>query len=118
MDKILTDKLQNLASVLISEMEIKYPIELFFTDDNQYMGAHYDEYKITRKGKFKPYHRIVISHYYPVTYQDYLDTFAHEMIHAWQSENNLKRNHGKEFNKWVKYILEYYNLWAGKDIAK
>lgn len=118
MNKILNDKLQYIAALLIEDMELKFPIKVNFTPDDKYMGAHYDEFRITKKGNFKPFHNIILSIPHHKTDNDYLDTFSHEMIHAWQSENGLKRNHGKEFNDWVKYISESYNLYAGKAVTK
>ena len=33
------------------------------------------------------------------TYADFVATFAHELIHIWQSQNGLEMNHKKEFKK-------------------
>jgi len=37
-------------------------------------------------------------------------TMAHEMIHQWQYDNGLKRNHGKQFKKMAKKIARYYRI--------
>ena len=37
-------------------------------------------------------------------------TMAHEMIHQWQYDNGLKRNHKKPFKKMARKIENYYNL--------
>lgn len=109
LDSLIMDKALEIAAYL----ELKFPIELYYTPDDKYCGAHYAEMKVTKKGNFKPYHRIIISHAHHNLSNEYIDTVAHELIHAWQWENGFNRNHGKKFKNMVKELDFVFDINSG-----
>jgi len=87
---------------------------------NSRTHKHWDGYYIARynsKGKLAE-HRITV--YLQDQSRDFNTTLAHELIHAWQEENNVSEFHGKDFKRMAKKMEKHFNLAkvyiAGTDI--
>jgi len=50
---------------------------------------------------FGEYHMIRINFKLHTDKKDLFDTICHELIHAWQYENQIETNHAVEFCEWV-----------------
>ena len=50
---------------------------------------------------FGEFHLISINFKIHESEKDLYDTICHELIHAWQFENDIDTNHGFEFCEWV-----------------
>lgn len=93
---------------LIRALDIKLPVNLMIntrtnkTCDGFYLPDHSD-----RTGKLKG-HRITI--YVGNPSRDFETLLAHELIHAWQEENNKYETHGKHFKRIAKKLESEFNL--------
>lgn len=68
-----------------------------------YYVPHYSD----RTGELKE-HRITI--YLQDNSRDFEATLAHELIHAWQEENNKAEYHGWHFKRIAKRMEKHFNM--------
>ncbi len=102
------------AAILQTEFCLEYPVKIvqkkfLNIEENgksfECWGLYYSRY--SAKGNLKS-HKIEFCNRCEI--REIFATIAHEYVHAWQEENELKLGHTeqKQFRIWHEYFLEYY----------
>ena len=100
--------LKTFITDLVSMLKLKHPVNIMLVIKE---NEHYDGYYLAKhndKGKLCG-HRIRI-YLNEDTARTLEATIAHELIHAWQEENNDKAMHGKRFARRARRIEQEYGI--------
>lgn len=102
--------LENLG-YYIQFLGLKSPIEITFkTKANKNMDAVYLP-KFSNRGNLKAHKIVVFLGNQTPDYTRTIDELvAHELIHAWQQENNIQEFHGITFRLQANEMSERFNL--------
>ena len=102
--------MENLA-YYIEFLGLKSPVELTFkTKSNKSMDAVYYP-KFSNKGNLKAHKIVVYLGNQDIYARRTLDELiAHELIHAWQQENNISEFHGINFRMRAIEMGKHFNL--------
>jgi len=95
----------------IKSLGLKHPVEIRLNYKSNAKNCGEYEPRFNSRGKLRG-HKIWI-------YMRYLDrgfetTVIHELIHAWQEENQITEIHGKSFAKMAARFPEYADLYIKK----
>lgn len=109
--------LQRYAKELQDIFELKLEIKVLVRPLKNFQGFYELRLNVVYDEDDTPeyYHEIVVSPKCNFTNEDYKSTLAHEFVHAWQHENEIKVDHGPEFMKWVDYFKANYDLDISSD---
>ena len=102
--------LQSFVDAIYNTLGLYKPLELRFRfQDNEETDAEYNP-RFNKRGGIK---RHVITLYISREFEferDFKTLLAHELIHAWQAENDIEDIHGPLFQKLASNLQEDFNL--------
>lgn len=100
--------LQSFVDAVYNSLGLYKPLELRFRfQDNEETDAEYNP-RFNKHGNIK---RHVITLYVSREFEferDFQTLLAHELIHAWQAENDIEDIHGELFQEWAGKLEKEY----------
>ena len=103
-------QLNGFVDTVHGKLDLLCPVELRFKFiDNEETDAEYIP-KFNKRGDIK---RHIITFYVCPQWQferSFQTLIAHELIHAWQAENNCGEIHGEKFQYWARILEQDFGI--------